>query len=173
MRIIRFIIFLVAIFVIIFLISLLLPSKVTITKAVDINATPEKVAEQIISFEEWKNWYPAFKNENVTVIKNPSNANVISSVTLKDNKGKFVNLNIVDTSNHTIEIELPSSSSTKVNYQFIITPKLNNQTQLTWNVNANLGWLPWKKMEGIILDKFSGEQYKDALDNLKNAAEND
>jgi hypothetical protein len=43
---------------------------------------------------------------------------------------------------------------------------------LTWNVNTNLGWLPWKKMEGILLDKFSGDQYETALENLKKTAEN-
>lgn len=172
MRFFRFIIFLLSIFVIIFLISLLLPSRVTVAKSVDINAAREKVMNQIVNFEEWKDWYPAFKDENITIIKNASNRNMFSSITLKDVNGKSVNLNLIDSSQNIIDIQLESSSSTKVNYQFILTPKINNQTQLTWNVNINLGWLPWKKIEGILMDKFSGPQYETALENLKKAAEN-
>jgi carbon monoxide dehydrogenase subunit G len=153
-------------------ISLLLPSHVTVLKYVEISAPTEKVMNQIVNFEEWKNWYPAFKDENIKVIKNSSPKNVLSSVTLKDINGKSVNLNLLDTSQHIIDIGLQSSSLTKVNYQFVVVPKINNQTQLTWNVNIDLGWLPWKKIQGIFMDKFSGQQYQMALDNLKKAAEN-
>jgi hypothetical protein len=171
MRLIRFIIFLLGIFIIIFLLSLLLPSNVTITKSVDINASAAKVKDQIVDFEEWKNWYPAFKDKNISLIKNPATHHHLPSVTLEDKKGKSITLDIIDTSKQTIIINLQSSSSTEVNYQFILIPKINNQTQLTWNVNIKLGWLPWKKMEGILLDKFSGSQYENALNELKKAAE--
>jgi hypothetical protein len=86
--------------------------------------------------------------------------------------GKSVSLNLVDTSQHLIDIQLQSLSITKVNYQFGLVSKINNQTQLTWNINIDLGWLPWKKIQGIFMDKFSGQQYQMALDNLKKAAEN-
>ena len=110
MRFIRFILFLLSVFVIIFLVSLLLPSHVTVLKYVEINAPAEKVMNQVVNFAEWKNWYPAFKDENITVLKNPSAKNVLSSVTLKDVNGKSVNLNLVDTNQHTIDIQLQSSS---------------------------------------------------------------
>jgi hypothetical protein len=124
---------------------------------------------QIANFEEWKNWYPAFKDENVTVIKNPLKT---SSVTLENKKGKTITLNLEYLHQNTINIQVESSSSTKVNYQFILIPKMNNNTELIWNINIHLGWLPWKKIEGILLDKFSGNQYEAALDDLRKAAEN-
>ncbi len=167
----KFIIFLVFVFIIIFLISLLLPSRVTILKYVEINAPAEKVMNLVVNFEEWKNWYPAFKDENISVTKNSSAKGVLSSVTLKDMNGKSVNLSLLDTAQHLIDIQLKSSSSSEVNYQFVLLPKANSQTQLTWNVNINLGWMPWKKIQGIFMDKFSGEQYQTALENLKKAAE--
>ncbi len=168
----RFIIFLLGVFIIIFLLALLLPSKVTVAKSVDINASHDKVKNQIVNFEQWKNWYPAFKDENITIVKNSSKENIISSVTLKDKEGKTILLNLVDTSNNKINIDVESASSTKVDYTFLLIPKLNNQTQLTWDVNINLGWYPWKRIEGILFDKFSGSQYEAALDDLRKAAEN-
>lgn len=171
MSIVRFIIFLLGIFVIIFLLALLLPSKVTVAKSVDINASHDAVKNQIVNFNNWKNWYPAFKGEKVKVVEN-SAATIISSVTLEDNKGKKMLLNLVDTSNNNVNVKVESASSTRVQYEFLLVPKLNNQTQLTWNINVDLGWYPWKRIEGILFDKFSGSQYEAALEDLKKAAEN-
>jgi hypothetical protein len=167
----RFIIFLVVIFTFIFLVSLLLPSKVTITKSVLINASIEKVQNQLIHFDQWKNWYPAFKNENVTItiIKNPSNTN---SVSLTNNRGKSVELTITQSNPYTISVHVHSSSSRKMAYEFILTPKAGNKIQLTWNINAQLGWYPWNRIWGIFLDKVSGSQYELALEDLKKVAEN-
>jgi carbon monoxide dehydrogenase subunit G len=151
---------------------LLLPSKVTVAKSVDVNASRERVKNQVVDFEQWKNWYPAFKDETISVIKNAASGNIISSVTLKNKKGEPITLNLTDTSNNKMVVEVQSNSSTKVQYAFLLIPKVNNQTQITWNININLGWYPWKRIEGILFDKFSGSQYEAALDNLRKAAEN-
>lgn len=168
----KFIIFILGVFIIIFLLAMLLPSRVTVAKSVDTNASPESVKNQIVNFEEWKNWYPSFKDESISIIKNPSSSEYISSVSLKDKKGKTILLNLIDTTNNEIIIEVHSASSTQVQYEFLLIPKLNNQTQLTWDININLGWYPWKRIEGILFDKFSGTQYEAALDDLRKAAEN-
>lgn len=172
MSLLRFVIFLLAIFIVIFLLALLLPSRVTVAKSVEINASHDAVKKEIANFGEWKKWYPAFKDENVIILQNPPEKNIISSVTLKDKEGKRILLNLVDTANNKININVESASSTQVEYEFLLIPKLNNQVQLTWNVNINLGWYPWKRIEGILFDKFSGAQYESALDDLRKAAEN-
>lgn len=172
MNIFRFIIFIVSVFIIIFLLALLLPTKVTVPKSVNINASSNKVKNQITNFDEWENWYPAFKDSSTKIIKNAPSKSILSSVTLKDNKGKNITLNLVDTSGNKIIVDVESGSSTKVNYLFLFIPKENNQTQLTWDVNIDLGWYPWKRIEGIFFDKFSGSQYESALDALRKAAEN-
>lgn len=168
----KFIIFILGVFIIILLLALLLPSRVTVAKSVDINASRERVKDQVVNFDKWENWYPAFKDENISTLKNSASSNFISSVTLKDKKGKTIHLNLIDTTNNRIDIEVQSSSSTQVQYEFLLIPKLNNQTQLTWNININLGWYPWKRIEGILFDKFSGSQYEVALEDLRKAAEN-
>lgn len=167
----NFLFFIITVFIVIFLVSLLLPSKVTVTKSVEINATQEKVRDQVINFGNWKNWYPAFTDENIKVIKNPPSQNILNSVTLNDKQGKDITLDMVDSSRNIITINLQSSSSAKVYYQFFLIPKINNQTQLTWNINTDMGWYPWSKIRGIFLDKVSGPQYQAALDNLRKAAE--
>lgn len=172
MGIVKFIIFILGVFIIILLLAMFLPSSVTVAKSVDINASRNSIKNQIVNFEEWKNWYPAFKNENISITKNSASSKIISSVTLKDKNGKTIHLNLIDTANNKIDIEVQSTSSTKVQYMFLLIPKVNNQTQLTWDINVDLGWYPWKRIEGILFDKFSGFQYEAALDDLRKAAEN-
>ena len=159
-----FIIFLVVVFVFIFLMSLLLPSKVTVTKSVLLNASIEKVQNQLIHFDEWKNWYPAFKDENVTIVKNSSKPNCVK---LTNNRNKSVEFAITQSNPYTINVSLYSSSSRKVSYEFILSPKANNKIQLTWNINTQLGWYPWNRIWGIFLDKVSASQYELALEDLK------
>lgn len=161
-------IFLIFTIVVITLLSLLLPSKVTIVKSVDINASSEKITSQITDFEQWKNWYPAFKDEQITVLKDTPDNN---SVTLKDQNGKQVILRLKEVKPELVNIELRTNSSSKVSYHFFLTPKVNHQTQLTWGITTELKWYPWEKIRGLFLDKVSGNQYEQALNNLKKAAE--
>lgn len=162
-----FIIFLMVVVGIIFLVSLLLPSRVTVAKSVEINANTQRVKNMVANFEQWKNWYPAFKDSGTIITKNALAKGVLNSVSLKDATGKTITLDLIDSVQNVIDINVISSSSTKVNYRFIIIPKINEATQLTWNVNINMGWNPFKKIQGIFLDKFSGSQYEAALENLK------
>jgi len=53
----------------------------------------------------------------------------------------------------------------------LLIPKSNNEHQLTWNINIDMGWYPWKRVQGILFDKFSGAQYESALEDLRKAAE--
>ena len=168
-RLFGFIIFFLFVFIIISIISLLLPSKVTVTRSVEINATPDKVVSQIIDFTKWENWYPAFKDENITVAINKSNP---LSVTLKGREGKNIILTRMESMPDMIIFDVNTFSSSKVTYRFIVTKKTDSQTQLTWDINTDMGWYPWKRIQGLLLDKFSGTQYEMALDNLRKAVEN-
>jgi hypothetical protein len=170
-RVLVFLAFFITVFVVIFLLSLLLPSTITVSKSVEINASAQAVKQQITGFGQWKNWYPAFQDKNITVVQNPVSGTNLSSVSLIDTSGQKVTLILVDTTQNEIKIKVHSSSSTKVDYYFIMKHKADNQTELIWNVNTHLGWYPWKKIQGIFLDKFSGDQYVAALKDLKYAAE--
>ena len=159
--------FCIVIIILVALAGLLLPSKVTITKSVLINAPSEKIRSQVNDFNNWKNWYPAFQNNTISVTTNTSKKNALQSISLKDNNGKQIDLGLIVSSNDTIEVAVESPSSAKVFYQFLLIPHLSGKTQLTLNVNTFFKWYPWEKIKGIFLDKISGPQYESALNKLK------
>ena len=172
MRFVRFFVSILSIFIVIFLLCLLLPSKVTVAKSVLINAPKTQVHQQVDDFQNWKNWYPAFQGENINIIINPLKPGVIKSVSLNDTNSKKLQFDLITSKPDTLDIKLRNQSSTTIDYRFILSTHSDGQTQLTWNVNTTMKWYPWEKAKGILLDKVSGPQYEAALLNLKRAVEN-
>jgi hypothetical protein len=153
------------------LITVFLPSTVTVSKTVLIKANENEVAMQIEGFKNWKNWYPAFQNKNIIV--NESQKNDTSFATLTNENRKKISLVLLKPGiPGIINILLSEENKNNVTYQFILLPHGAGQTQLTWNVNTTLDWYPWKKLAGIFLDKITGPQYEEALQNLKATIEN-
>ena len=136
-----------------------------------INANEKSVASQIISFKNWKNWYPAFQNKNISV--EISQQSYTSFVTLTNENREKISMVLLASSLENINILLSEEKRNTKTYQFILLPNAEGQTRLVWNVNTELGWYPWKRFGGIFLDKVSGPQYEAILQNLKKAAEND
>ena len=149
----------------------LLPSRVTMSKSVLVKASKVKVNAQIQDFNNWKNWYPAFQNEKLTLVNNQPGPGAAITISLTEGGTTRLHLNLMQSKTDTILVVVKSGSPTTVSYQFILKDHSNAQTQLIWNINANLGWYPWEKIKGIFLDKMNGPQYEAALINLKRAAE--
>src|SRR6476661_2624244 len=59
-----FVIAVFGLFVLITLLSLLLPSRIMIARSVDINAVPDSIRAQVADLQRWKEWHPVFVNNN-------------------------------------------------------------------------------------------------------------
>ncbi len=151
------------------LVTVFLPSKITVSKSVLINANEKAVATEIDDFKNWKNWYPAFQNKNISIDFPPQGDTPV--VILTDENKEKLTLSLLKSSQQNINILLADEDGNTKTYGFILSTNSAGQTQLTWNVNIELGWYPWKKFAGIFLDKVTGPHYEAALQNLKIAAE--
>ena len=152
-----------------FLITAFLPSKVTVSKSVLVEANQQKITRQINDFKNWKNWYPAFQNKNIII--NIEDRNDISSAKITSEKNKIITFFLQKSPDNTVLVVLYEESKNDITYQFSLIPSGNDKTQLTWNINTSLGWYPWRKIAGIFLDKVTGTQYETVLMNLKAASE--
>ena len=150
-------------------ITLFLPPRITVSRWINIDASQSAVAAQLGDFRNWKNWYPAFQNEDVSA--DLSQKNDTPSVTLTAKNGKKIFLSMLVSSSQNINIGLLDDERNSKTYRFALQPNNKGQTQVTWNVDVELGWYPWKKLGGIFLDKIIGPQCEAALENLKKAAE--
>jgi len=153
------------------LITLFLPSKITVSRWINIDANQSVVAAEIDDFANWKNWYPAFQNQNINI--ELSQKNDTPSVTLTNENGEKIVMVLSKSSMQNINIRLLGDDRNSKIYRFILLSNNKGQTQITWNVDVELGWYPWKKLGGIFLDKIIGPSCEAALENLKKSAEKD
>jgi Polyketide cyclase / dehydrase and lipid transport len=151
------------------MITLLLPSRVTVSKSIIINASVTEVAKEIEDFENWKKWYPAFQNEDIIVSTLQKGGS--SFVTVTGEKGKKFSMTMIHARPGNINILLSEGNKNQVTYEFLLSPGKTSTTLLTWNVKTTLRWYPWKKITGIFLDKIYGPQYQEVLQNLKISVE--
>jgi hypothetical protein len=167
-----FLIGIIGLFVVVTLMSLLLPSEVKVSRAVVINSTTDKIYTQVSDLKNWKNWHPAFKTDSVELsFSNPSigkdaNCNVTY-------KGKQTHLTITASDSSSIKFLLQSAGEDDIYNELTITPvKEENDIQVEWKALTKLHWYPWDKFYGIFIDRITGDGYENALTSLKEFVEN-
>ena len=90
---------------------------------------------------------------------------------LRDKKGHSIIYKMMQSSNDTIKIDLQTNDKKTTGYQFILLPDGKGHTLLIWNINTVLGWYPWKRIQGLVMDKITGPDYTSALQELKKIVE--
>jgi hypothetical protein len=149
------------------LLSLLLPSKISVTKSVGINAPSSEVYTYVNDFKKWPEWFLPMEDSSVHITYGEGNA----SVTLKDDKGIDLVLEKLPSTTDTIYVALKSKSSSDVVYQFILIPQNAENTQIIFNINTYFKWYPWEKIRGLFLDKMTGPMYQKSLYQLEKKVE--
>jgi hypothetical protein len=167
-----FFIVLAGLFIFITILSLFIPSKLMVSRAVVINATAGKVFGEVSNLQNWKHWQPVFINDS-SQINFKTDANGISNYCEWDSKGKKNIIEITSKNNNSIAAILKRPGENDVQNTISVLPLADsNQVQAEWNVLIKLKWFPWEKFYGIFIEKISGQGYEDALNSLKKYVEN-
>ena len=167
-----FFIVLAGLFIFITILSLFIPSKLMISRAVVINTNASKVFSEINNLHSWKHWQPVFMSDS-SQIQFKTDASGISSYCEWGSKGKKNIIEITNRSRNSIAALLKRSGENDVQNTISVLPLADsNQVQAEWSVLIKLKWYPWEKFYGIFIEKISGQGYEDALNSLKNYVEN-
>ena len=147
--------------------SLLLPAKMSLTKSIGISAPIEEVNKKLEDFTSWPAWFPPMEDRTLKIVYGTSPATAI----IRDDSGKELTLERLETTGDTINIALRSKSASGVIYQFILIPQSSSNTQVVFNINTTFKWYPWEKIKGVFSDKIAGPVYQKALIQLKRSVE--
>ena len=162
-----FIIAIIGLFIMITLISLLIPSKVMVARGVVVNMNAEKVFPQISKLSNWKKWQPVLKGDSVKVSYNAD-----STSCQWETNGKLNTLVIDSAKDNAVYVSLQRKGETDVKNVLVILPLSDtNAVQVEWRAVTKLKWYPWEKFYGIFIDKLSGPGYDEALKSLKEYVE--
>ncbi len=158
-------------FILITLISLLIPSRVMTTKSVTVHAPSEKITAAIKDLQMWRNWHPVFKAYSAAmIISTPSN--VVGAHAEWQQAGKQNSLTITEIFPEGIKISLTRPGEKPVENSLLVLPMEEAGTfHVEWRSLTKLKWYPWEKFAGIFVSDMTGPGYEAALNELRKMVE--
>ena len=161
MRIARFIIIsVVVLFIIITIISLLIPSNVRISRGIQISSSKDSVMSQISEVANWKNWYPG-----ADTLQFYYQNNTIKGLVLDEQKMRYLVMRAKKSDEIKAEYVLPNK---KIPTGWLIVANAeSNSVTIQWYMNFHLHWYPWEKFSSFMFEKVYHPQLQQGLDNLK------
>ena len=147
--------------VLILALSLLFPSSVRISRAINIGASKEKVQQELSNLEQWQYWNEMTSKEELTNKK--FSDSFFSSDQMK--------ISLVLASQDAVITSWKRDKKETINSgSNLITAA--DSTIVQWYFDFRLRWYPWEKFGSIIFDKQLGPPMESSLTNLKKFMEN-
>lgn len=146
-------------------ISLFFPSHIRVSKAVDINVQRDSLKNALSNPVNWKKWYPGadtmeflVEGEKITGLKMP-------------HSGAIIRLSSVSDSSVTVR-NTGGGIKKSISGWNIYSSNYPNTFTVQWYMDFHLGWLPWAKFSGLLLEKRYGPTMEKGLEKLKEIVEN-
>lgn len=150
----------VILFALVTALGLLFPSRVIVSRAVDITAPKDSILLLIKDINGWKKWVEGMNDQSV-VISSPTKALLgktdvtITKVTDSSVTSVWVGRN----GNQQIASINVFGDSTRI------------QTVVQWQFQQQLKWYPWERFASMMNDKILGTMMEQNLNNLKTLVE--
>jgi thiamine kinase-like enzyme len=145
-----------ALFVVMCFFSLMMPSTVIVSRAVDINAPADSIKLHVSDLQQWVYWVKGMNSKAVN----------IKSATAADLGRQQLTIESV-TDSTVVSSWSSTSSSTQIStIRFIKAPQ-RNLTIVQWQFVQKLKWYPWEKFGSFMNDKILGPMMEQNLQNLK------
>lgn len=148
--------------IILFLFALF-PSDISVSRIVQIRASPGNVQKKISDLREWGTWNEMLpgdsgqnKNQSGNTDSNYINRGVVSIEILKSVKDTVIT-----------QWKNGEKSFTGT---YILT-EMNGQSVLEWTLHFHLHWYPWEKLASMFYDKQLGPVMENSLLKLRNELE--
>ena len=144
-------------------ISLLIPSTVHISKAVNLKAPKDSVLAQLQDAGNWRNWYPGIDTAKPLIVDGVVkgayfSVDTVNAVMLKLDQvsssgatALFTGRNMRQVENRWTLIEHPGSDSLTVQ----------------WYMDFNLRWYPWEKFASLLFETSYGIKMEQGLNALR------
>ena len=142
----------IVLFLIITAMSLLIPSHVRISRAINLKSKEDSVRLWVRDTEQWQRWHPAFQGANATK-------------TLAENK---ISITQVTDSDSLVQLRWQQQGRRPVlNSWQIHRYSYTDSVTLQWYMDFHLQWYPWQKFSSLFYEGTYGKMMETGLMNLK------
>lgn len=151
----------IGLFLVLCFMSLLMPSTVLVSRAVDINAPVDSIKIYVSDLHQWVHWVKGMDSKTV---------NIKSAVEADLSKEQQLTIQQV-TDSSVVSIWESKSSSKQISTIHFIASKERNVCIVQWQFVQELHWYPWEKFASFMNDKILGPMMEENLQSLKNLSE--
>jgi hypothetical protein len=135
-------------------ISLLIPSHIRLSKAINMGGTNESILYYVRNKNTWPQWHPAFMQDTSN-----RNSNMVITPRLDNDSEVLYQMQLPG--------KRPIMSGWKV-YHHASTDSLT----LQWYMDFHLPWYPWQKFGSLLYEGTYGRMMEQGLNNLKKLSNN-
>jgi hypothetical protein len=162
----------IGLFIVVTLISLLIPSKIVTARAVSVQGDSLKLFNEISDLKNWNHWHPVFKNETTLLKLGSTSIGVNANASWVQNN-KTYKLVIIEQKYPLVKINIQQDGEEDMENIFTIMPVMEQgNMQVQWQAITHLKWYPWEKFSGLFVEKMAGSGNETALKSLKSFMEN-
>lgn len=157
-----FVLFFLALIVTLF--SLIIPSRVVISRSAEIEGSSDSVMVTIQRLETWQHWFPAIAANKQKLTSLNSNS---KSITWLYN-GNPSKIEVEESQPNAIKFSYEDANNPKVENIISCFPVENkpNTSNVEWTAVTKLKWYPWEKFSGLFFEKVTGPGYEYGLAEL-------
>ena len=153
-------------FIVIWGISLLVPSHVRISKAINVKSPEDRVWKYVDDMKTWKSWNPFFENTPTeSMIFNDSGDH--AGMQVKETTIKWLSKNAGE---RKIAIEREGRNPIYHGWKCMQIPG-SDSTTIQWYLDFDLKWYPWEKFGSLLFERSYGPKMERGLINLKKMVE--
>lgn len=151
----------IVLFIIITLISLLLPSNVLVSRAVDVSTSPQKAKEKVFYLSNWKEWMSDASGTNAAITQKLNSINIAGTeITPQANTDSTFTTTWNSDNNKLLST-----------FRIIIHPNADSLITIQWQMEQKVKWYPWEKFASITKDEIWGGAMEKSLEKLKKLLE--
>lgn len=160
----QFIIGFIGIGIVLFLLSLPLPSTVNVSKSVLVSTPKETVLASVLNLHEWNKWNPLLQDSS---IEYRFNGDQQVQWTARDGKTNQIILSQFAADSAFAIITTNNKKAFESGFSITKNEGSNNVTKIDWWIHEELGWLPWNKFYGLFTESLKEEYLDNSMQLLK------
>ncbi len=132
-------------------ISLLFPSHIRISRAINLKGDRDSILALIRNTSNWSRWHPAFQQNDI-------------AGTLAKNNLTIQPLNQTDS---LVVVQLKRENKSVINGWQLYTFSPSDSLALQWYMDFHLQWYPWEKFSSLFYEKTYGGMMEQGLMNMR------
>lgn len=135
-------------------ISLLFPSKVIVSRAIEVKSSAEKIEYYASDLNHWRYWMSDWKQNEVSIIKDTALIGT-QKIYLVNKTDSVVNFHWIATGQAAYQVKIEWFALEQGSYV------------IHWTFVQEVSWYPWEKFQTLLNEKVIGSKMELELQNLQ------